>query len=159
MSKNHYGPVAFGDPRIANAIVPEISDAFPVIEQSGILLYAEFHDEVTATTPVPTTAPPTTVAPTTVDLAASAVVVRPWVKTKAKDLDGVAAEAWMPLPEVTLTPIAPTANQPPPIISGATRSVATMVNIPNAIEAKLELITDPGSAVTIWGAAVERAPA
>lgn len=154
MSKNHYGPSNFGDPKIDNVSAAAISDEFSVFDMSGILLYAEFHQEL-LTTPVPDTSVPVTDAAEV----GNAAVVRPWVLVRATNTFGEEEDAWMPLAEVTLTAIAHTANQPPPVISDAARCVATMVSIPNAIKAKLELISISANFVTIWGAPVERAPA
>jgi len=156
MSTNHYGPAAFGLPKLSNLAAASISEAFPVTDQSGILVYAEFHAAL-----APTTEVPTTLVATDADEVGNQAVIRPWLRTKAKASEDYpeTQEAWMPLAPVTLAAIAHTANQPPPVIADAARCVATMIAIPNAIEAKLELISISAGRVTVWAAPVERAPA
>ena len=155
MSKNHFGPGAFGLPKVDDAAAATISDVFPVQDMTGILLYAEFHQPLS-----PTTLVPTSVVATDVDEVGATCVVRPWVRSKVQTTyNDEKEDAWMPLAETTLTAIAHTANQPPPVITDAARSVATMVTIPNGVECMLELVSVSADNVTIWGAPVERAPA
>lgn len=153
MSKNHFGPGAFGAPKLSDVSAATISDGFVVRELSGILVYAEFHQPLS-----PTTLVPTSVVATDIAEVGDSCVVRPWIRAPAITSFEDKQDAWMPLAEVTLTAIAHTANQPPPVIADAARSVATMIPIPNGVEAKLELISIAGTNVTIWAAGVHRSP-
>jgi len=85
-------------------------------------------------------------------------VVKPWVNIRSKDAAGDTIDNWVPLAPVTLTAVADTGSQPPPVTALRFRAPPTEIAIPNCHGARLELISVSTGNVTLWAATANRSP-